>query len=79
MSWLVCRAGRSYLDLSFGYYVPPGSVHFYAWQAIHILDHCTDPFLDNMRSPIYATPEELQELEHGFAKLSELNFKVLLL
>jgi hypothetical protein len=63
-------AGGSYLDLSFVYDVPPGSVHFYAWQAIYVLDQCTDPFLDNIRSPIHAMAE-LQEREHGFAQLSD--------
>jgi hypothetical protein len=68
-------AGGSYLDLSFGYDVPPGSVHFYAWQAIHVLDQCTDPFLNNIRSPIHATAAELQELEHGFAQLSDFKLR----
>ena len=67
-------AGGSYLDLSFGYDVPHGTVHHYAWQALHAIDRSTDPFLDNIKSPIYATPEQLEALEEGFAKMS--NFKL---
>ncbi len=61
-------AGGSYLDhlLDMVHHL-----HCYACQAIHVLDSCTDPFLDNFRSSIHATPEELQELEHGFAQLSD--------
>jgi hypothetical protein len=67
-------AGGSYLDLSFGYDVPHGTVHHYAWQALHAIDRSADPFLDNIKSPIYATPEQLEALEEGFAKMS--NFKL---
>lgn len=49
-------------------------MHFYAWQAIHALDHCTDPLLGNIMSPIHASVAEFQELEHVFAKL--LDFKL---
>ncbi len=34
-------------------------------------DHFTDPFIDNIKSPIHATSEELEEMEQGFAKLSQ--------
>jgi hypothetical protein len=66
-------AGGSYLDLSFGYNVPHNCVHFYAWQALLAIDSSTHPFIDNIKSPIYATSEELEEMEEGFAKLSQYN------
>jgi hypothetical protein len=37
------------------------------------IDHSTDPFIDNIKSPIHATSEELEEMEQGFAKLSQYN------
>jgi hypothetical protein len=63
-------AGGSYLDISFGYVVPHGAVRHYAWQALHTIDHSTNPFLDNIVSPIYAIKEKLQELEDGFGAMS---------
>jgi hypothetical protein len=67
-------AGGSYLDISFGYNVPHNVVHHYGWQALHAIDQSTDSFLDNIKSPIYKTDDELEELENGFASLS--NFKL---
>ena len=64
-------AGGSYLDLSFAYDVPHNTVHKYAWQSIHAIDRSTDPFLDNIKSPIHCTAEELSGLENGFASLSQ--------
>lgn len=64
-------AGGSYLDLSFAYDVPHNTVHKYAWQSIHAMDRSTDPFLDNIKSPIHCTAEELSRLESGFASLSQ--------
>jgi hypothetical protein len=55
--------GGSYLDLSFGYDVPQGTVHQYAWQALHAIDHSINPFWDNIASPMYATIEQLQAVE----------------
>jgi hypothetical protein len=66
-------AGASFLDLSFGYNVPHNCVHFYAWQALLAIYHSTDPFINNIKSPIHATSEELEEMEKGFAKLSQYN------
>jgi hypothetical protein len=63
--------GGSYLDLSFGYEVPPSVVHYYAWQALHAIDNSTDPFLDNIKSPIHASDDKLMELEEGFVSLSD--------
>ena len=68
-------AGGSYLDLSFGYDIPHGTVHFYAWQALNAIDRSTDPFLDNIKSPIHATAQQLESLEHGFAKLSHFKLR----
>jgi hypothetical protein len=45
------------------------TVHHYGWQALTAIDQSTDPFLDNIMSPIHATAEELATLEHGFAAL----------
>jgi hypothetical protein len=66
-------AGGSYLDLSFSYNVPHNCVHFYAWQALLAIDYSTDPFIDNIKSPIHASSEALEEMEQGFAKLSQYN------
>jgi hypothetical protein len=68
-------AGGSYLDLSFGYEVPANVVHHYAWQALHAIDNSTNPFLDNIKSPIHASDDELTELEEGFASLSEFKLR----
>ena len=46
-------------------------MHFYAWQALHAIDNCTDPYIDNIKSPVFQTAEELEKLEHGFAELSD--------
>jgi hypothetical protein len=64
-------AGGSYLGLLFGYDVPHGTVQFYAWQAINVIDKSMDPFLDNIKSPVHATTQQLESLEHGFATLSD--------
>jgi len=66
-------AGASYLVLSFGYNVPPSSVHHYAWQALDAIDSSMHAYLDNIKSPIHATAKELSQLELGFAELSDLN------
>jgi hypothetical protein len=60
---LCVLAGGSYLDLSVGYDVPHNCVHFYAWQALHATHRSTDPFIDNIKSPIFQTAEELEKLE----------------
>jgi hypothetical protein len=67
--------GGSYLDLSFGYEVPPSVVHYYAWQALHAIDNSTDPFLDNIKSPVHASDDKLMELEEGFASLSKFKLR----
>ncbi len=46
-------------------------MHYYAWQALNAIDRSTDPFLDNIKSPIHATMQQLESLEHGFATLSD--------
>ncbi len=63
-------AGVSYLVLLFGYDVLHGTVHHYAWQALHAIDCSTNFFLDHIKSPIYATIEQLEVLEDGFGKMS---------
>jgi hypothetical protein len=65
-------AGASYLDLSFGYNVPPSSVHHYAWQALNAIDSSKHKYLNNIKSPIHSSADQLRELELGFAKLTEL-------
>jgi hypothetical protein len=64
-------AGASNLDLSFGYNVPPTVVHTYAWQALDAIDTCNNAYLDNIKSPIHVTAEELSRLELGFAELND--------
>jgi hypothetical protein len=64
-------AGGSYLDLLFAYDVPHNTVHKYCWQALNAIDHSTNPFLDNIKSPIHATPEELSAMENDIASLSK--------
>ncbi len=56
----------------FGHEVPPSVVHYYAWQALHAIDNdsSTDPFLDNIKSPIHASDNKLMDLEEGFMSLS---------
>jgi hypothetical protein len=68
-------AGGSYLDLSFADDVPPNTVHKYAWQALNAIDCSADPFLDNIKSPIHCTAEELVTLENGFASLSQFKLR----
>jgi hypothetical protein len=51
------------------------TVHYYGWQALTAIDQSTDSFLDNIKSPIHATVEELDTLEHGFAALSDLQLR----
>jgi hypothetical protein len=46
-------------------------VHKYCWQALNAIDHSTNPFLDNIKSPIHATPEELSAMENDIASLSK--------
>jgi hypothetical protein len=67
-------AGGSYLDILFGYNVHNNVVHHYGWQALQAIDQSSDSFLFNIKSPIYNADDELEELEHGFASLS--NFKL---
>jgi hypothetical protein len=38
---------------------------------LNAIDHSTNPFLDNIKSPIHGTPEELSAMENGFAKHSK--------
>jgi hypothetical protein len=66
-------AGGSFLDLSFGYNVTHNCIHLYAWQALTTMDQSTDPFLDNIKSLIQCNAAELEEMEQGFAKLSQYN------
>jgi len=68
-------AGGSYLDISFGYDIPPNTVHFYVWQALNAIDRSRDPLLDNIKSPIYATAAELESFELDFAKLSKYQLR----
>jgi hypothetical protein len=51
------------------------TVHHYGWQALTAIDQSTNPFLDNIKSPIHATAEELAALEHGFAALSDFQLR----
>jgi hypothetical protein len=37
------------------------------------MDQSTDPFLDNIKSLIQCNAAELEEMEQGFAKLSQYN------
>jgi hypothetical protein len=50
-------------------------VHHYGWPALTAIDQSTNPFLDNIKSPIHATAKELAELEHGFAALSDFQLR----
>jgi len=68
-------AGASYLDLSFGYNVPPNVVHPYAWQALDAIDTCNNAYLDNIKSPIHVTAEELNRLEFGFAEMTDFKLR----
>jgi hypothetical protein len=68
-------AGASYLDLSFGYNVPPSVVHTYAWQALDAIDTCNNAYLDNIKSPIHVTAEELSRFELGFAELNDFKLR----
>jgi hypothetical protein len=68
---LCLLAGRSYLDLSFAYDVPHNTVHKYAWQSTHAINCSTDLFLDNIKSPIHCTAEEMSRMESGFASPSQ--------
>jgi hypothetical protein len=68
-------AGASYLDLSFGYNVPPSVVHTYAWQALDAIDSSKHKYLDNIKSPIHITAEELSRLELGFAELTDFKLR----
>jgi len=63
-------AGGSYLDLHVAYHVPHNAIHHYVWQAIIAIDKSIHPFLNNIKSPIQASAEELEVLEDGFARLS---------
>jgi len=68
-------AGASYLDLSFGYNVPLSSVHHDAWQALDAIDSSKHKYLDNMKSIMHSSADQLRELESGFAKLMELKLR----
>jgi hypothetical protein len=52
-------AGGSYLDLSFAYDVPHNTMHKYAWQSLHAINHSADPFLEYIKSPIHFTAEQI--------------------
>jgi len=41
-------------------------------EAITAIADLQHPFLDNIRSPIHCTPDELEILEAGFAKFSKV-------
>jgi hypothetical protein len=55
--------------------MPPRVVHDYAWQALYAIDSSKDAYLDNIKSPIHATAEQLSHLELGFAEQTDLKLQ----
>ena len=57
-------AGGIYLDLAWGYDIPPGNIHQYVIETLTAIDESKDPFLNNIHFDM-GNAEELAELENG--------------